>query len=138
MKINFRLCCIAVLFVTLTVGATAEEKKAAAKQAALEWLALVDTAQYEMSWQDAASLFRTQVDTADWVKAVTAARGPLGELVTRNLVSATYATTLPGAPDGEYVVLQFQSAFDNKAQAVETVTPMLDEGQWRVAGYYIR
>ena len=43
-----------------------------------------------------------------------------------------------GAPDGEYVVLQFQADFENKAQAVETITPMLDEGQWRVSGYYIR
>ena len=67
-----------------------------------------------------------------------AARSPLGNFVTRHLISATYATSLPGAPDGEYVVLQFQADFENKAQAVETITPMLDEGQWRVSGYYIR
>ncbi len=43
-----------------------------------------------------------------------------------------------GAPDWEYVVLQFLADIENKAQAVETITPMLDEGQWRVSGYYIR
>jgi len=127
-----------LLMVAPLTGLAAEGKEAAAKQAALEWLALVDTMQYEASWEEAASLFKEQVNSPDWVKAVTAARSPLGKLLARHLVSATYATSLPGAPDGEYVVLQFQASFENKAQAVETVTPMLDEGKWRVSGYYIQ
>jgi hypothetical protein len=46
---------------------------------------------------------------------------------------------LPGAPDGQYVVIQFETSFENKHNAVETVTPMLEpNGQWRVSGYYIR
>jgi hypothetical protein len=45
---------------------------------------------------------------------------------------------LPGAPDGEYVVIQFESSFEKKKSAVETVTPMLEkDGKWRVSGYYI-
>ncbi len=127
------LLCCAPLWV-----AGAEQQEKAAEQAALTWLALVDTRQYDASWRTAASLFKTQVSTPDWIKAVTAARGPMGELVTRRLESATYTTSLPGAPDGEYVVLQFETRFANKARAVETVTPMLDGGRWRVAGYYVR
>jgi hypothetical protein len=47
--------------------------------------------------------------------------------------------SLPGAPDGEYVVIQFKTAFENKKFAIETVTPMLDgDGKWRVSGYFIR
>ncbi len=136
---NIRACWLAILLVVVPlVGAAAEDKEEAAKRAALEWLALVDAMQYEASWKEAASLFKAQVSTSDWAKAVSAARSPLGGLVARDLMSATYATSLPGAPDGEYVVLQFQTSFENKAQAVETVTPMLDEGHWRVSGYYIR
>lgn len=57
----------------------------------------------------------------------------------RKLKSATYTKTLPGAPDGEYVVIQYDSSFVNKKSAVETVTPMLDkDGKWRVSGYFIR
>ena len=42
---------------------------------------------------------------------------------------------MPGAPDGEYVVIQYRAAFANKAEAVETVTPMLDKGgTWRCPG----
>ena len=120
------------------VGATADDKTEAAEQAAVVWLSLVDAGQYELSWKEAATLFRQAVSTSDWVKAVRAAREPLGKLVDRNLLTATYSTTLPGAPDGEYVVLQFRTVFENKAQAIETVTPMLDGGNWRVSGYYVR
>jgi hypothetical protein len=45
----------------------------------------------------------------------------------------------PWAPDGSYVVLQFETRFEHKAAAVETVTSMLDrDGVWRVAGYFVR
>ena len=45
----------------------------------------------------------------------------------------------PGAPDGEYVVIQYEASFENKASAVETITPMLDkDGQWRVSGYFMK
>jgi hypothetical protein len=44
-----------------------------------------------------------------------------------------------GAPDGEYVVIQYDTKFDNKAAAVETVTVARGkDGVWRVAGYYIK
>ena len=136
---NIRTCCLAIILLVVPLtGSAAEDKEEVAKRAALEWLALVDATQYEASWKEAASLFKTKVGASDWEKAVAAARSPLGKVVDRLLISATYATSLPGAPDGEYVVLEFQSGFENKAQAVETVTPMLDAGQWRVSGYYIR
>ena len=62
----------------------------------------------------------------------------MGALVSRQLLAAAYKTSLPGAPDGEYVVLQFQTRFKNKQNAIETVTPMMDDGSWRVSGYYIK
>ena len=58
--------------------------------------------------------------------------------MTRKLKSKMYSKTLPGVPDGEYVVIMFDTQFENKKSAVETVTPMLDkDGKWRVAGYLI-
>jgi len=46
---------------------------------------------------------------------------------------------VPGAPDGKYVIIQFETSFENKASAVETVTPMQDaDGVWRVAGYFVK
>jgi hypothetical protein len=37
------------------------------------------------------------------------------------------------------VIVQFDTSFANKKEAVETITPMLDpDGQWKVSGYYIK
>jgi hypothetical protein len=67
-----------------------------------------------------------------------ATHAPLGS-VQRKLKSATYTTTVPGAPDGEYYVIQFDSSFEHKNSAVETITPMLDkDGRWKAAGYYLK
>lgn len=55
------------------------------------------------------------------------------------MIAAKYMTSLPGAPDGEYVVIQYKSSFENKKAAVETVTPMRDKyGAWRISGYFIK
>ena len=44
-----------------------------------------------------------------------------------------------GRPDGEYVVILYDTSFENKKSAVETVTQMIDkDGNWHVAGYYIK
>lgn len=110
----------------------------AAQSAAEAWLALVDAGSYDESWDEAAALFRGAVPKERWRQMLTGTRAPLGAVQLRGLSSAQYATELPGAPDGEYVVLQFETSFENKRTAVETVTPMLDGGAWRVSGYFIK
>jgi len=63
----------------------------------------------------------------------------LGKIVKRKLKSTQFTHTLPGSPDGEYVIIQYETSFEHKKSAVETVTPMLDkDGNWRVSGYYIK
>jgi hypothetical protein len=94
-----------------------EAKEEAAIGSANGWLSLVDAGNHGESWDSAAAIFQGAVSRAQWEQAMQA----------------------PGAPDGEYVVIQFSTSFENKASAVETVTPMLDaDGEWRVSGYYIR
>lgn len=67
------------------------------------------------------------------------ARSPLGRLVSRKLESAKFTHELPGAPAGDYVVIQYDTNFEKKSGATETVTPMKDkDGVWRVSGYFIK
>ena len=109
------------------------------EQLALEWLALVDAGQSAESWAAAASHFRRAVSDAQWAAAADGVRAPLGAVASRTLKSEQRATELPGAPDGEYAVLQFASSFEHRRSAVETVTMMRDtDGRWRAAGYFIR
>ena len=116
-----------------------ETDTATPEQLALEWLALVDQGRVAESWSAAASHFRRAVSDAQWAAATDAVRTPLGAVVSRTLKSEQRATELPGAPDGEYAVLQFATTFERKRSAVETVTMMRDtDGRWRAAGYFIR
>lgn len=122
-------------------GQQTPQKEATGKEAtarAESWLALVDAGNYGKSWDEASSLFKLRVSAHDWAKAVQAARGPLGALQSRKATDTKFAHALPGAPDGDYVVITFHSAFAHKAEAVETVTMMQDAGSWRSAGYFIK
>jgi hypothetical protein len=113
--------------------------KAAAQKSAEQWLALVDAGNYAESWKTAAGYFQTAVRQDQWDHTISTVREPLGDLVSRQLKSAQYTKSLPDAPAGKYVVLQFDTSFANKKEAVETVTPKLDaDGTWKVSGYYIK
>lgn len=116
-----------------------EAKERAALASAEQWLVMVDAGQYAKSWQEASGYFRNAITRDTWEQSVGAVRKPLGKVISRNVKSSTYTTSLPGAPDGEYVVVQFETVFEHKAAAVETITPMLDsDGTWRVSGYFIQ
>lgn len=110
-----------------------------AQKASGDWLALTDSGKYAESWDEAAAIFKGAVTKDQWQGALHKVRDPLGKLVSRKFKSATYTKTLPGAPDGEYVVIQYETSFEKKQSAVETVTPALDkDGKWRVSGYFIK
>jgi len=116
-------------------GKPEEEAQTSAEQ----WLALIDSGKFGESWETAATYFKKAVPKPQWETSLDSVRKPLGALVSRKLKSAKYAKSLPGAPDGEYVVLQFDTSFENKKEAIETVTPMLEkDGTWKVSGYYIK
>ena len=116
-----------------------KDKEKAAEVAATAWLNLVDTEKYADSWKEAAAYFKANVKQDQWVQTMQGGRKSLGKQLSRKLKGATYTTTAPGAPDGEYVILQFDTSFESKKAAVETVTPMLDkDGKWHVSGYFIK
>ena len=115
---------------------SAEEKAAAV---AKSWLSLIDSGKYVKSWQEAAQYLKGAVAKEQWPGMIKPVRVPLGKVVSRKVKSKDYMTQVPGLPDGKYVVIQFETSFENKKSAIETVTPMLDkDGKWRVSGYYIK
>jgi len=118
------------------------DKTQEAQGAASEWLKLVDSGNYAQSWDEAADLMKSNVAKEQWLEILNRNRAPLGLLLSRKLTSAEYRGSIPGVPAGEYVVLQYESSFQNKGsvlETVETATPTVDKnGRWRVSVYYIR
>jgi opacity protein-like surface antigen len=133
------LVAIVTALALAAVAAFAGAADDAAMAAAHGWLATVDAGDYGRSWDQAAAYFRGAVGKPDWERTIAGVRSPLGRVLERKLKSATVTRTLPGAPDGEYVVIQYATRFEHKAAAVETVTPKREPDRaWRVAGYFIR
>lgn len=133
---------VLILGVSLSAFSQAEDhskdEKAAVK-AAEKWLSLVDDAKYGDSWDATAAFFQGNMTKDGWAAALKGILPPLGKMNSRELVSSRYLKRMPGAPDGEYVMIQFKSSYENKAEAIETVTPQKGEdGKWRVCGYFIK
>ena len=108
------------------------------------WVSLVDNGDYAESWNQASTLFKTKITKEQWEEKLKGGRAPLGNVISRKLKSKQYTKTLPGAPDGDYAVIQYETTFEKrpsgkKPAAIETITPMLDDdGKWKVSGYYIK
>jgi hypothetical protein len=112
---------------------------AAATDSATRWLVLADAGKWDDSWEQLAPAGQAAVGKSAWHAGLDAARAPLGEVKSRKLQSAAFTRTLPGAPAGDYVVIQYATDFANKPQSVETVVPMrLPDGSWKVSGYFVR
>ncbi len=130
---------LAAAITALSAFADEELDTAPAMAAAQAWLVHVDAGRSGESWDEAATFFRDNVTKVHWQTALDSARGPLGGVILRKLRSATYAHTLPGAPAGDYLVVQFDTRFENRPLSTETVTAMREkDGSWKVAGYLIR
>jgi hypothetical protein len=138
MRWAIALTCGLVAMALPTPIRAAETNEAAALQAAEAWLKLIDAGQYGASWDEASSSFRKAVSRSMWETKAAAAREPLGKVVSRKIASQQLTHELPGAPDGTYVVLTFDTRFEHKDRGHETVTMMLDDGRFRGAGYFIR
>jgi Protein of unknown function (DUF4019) len=110
-----------------------------AQMAAETWLGQVDVGDYAASWKEASPYFQGAVTEKTWAASLNGVRKPLGKVVSRTLQSAQHTRSVPGAPDGNYVVMQFDTRFENKQAAVETVTFLqAKDGKWKAAGYYIK
>lgn len=110
----------------------------AATAAATEWLALVDAGEYEESWRQAASGLQDAVTPAVWESSLTDARSQFGPFGERTLTSSQQVTDPPGAPAGEYVMLQYRTEVSDDRTVTETVVPMKEGDAWKVSGYFVQ
>jgi len=111
----------------------------AAKRQADAWLALLDSGRLEESWEAAAPVLQRSTPRAGWTESAAAIRASLGSPRLRKLISLMETRSVPSAPPGRYVVVEYRSEFARRPVAFESVTEMLcDDGKWRVAGYAVR
>nr|WP_319490223.1 DUF4019 domain-containing protein [uncultured Desulfobacter sp.] len=130
---------LAILLLGTNAMCEDPSEKKMALTSANAWLTHIDNQKYEESWRNAATLLKDAITAPQLEQSVSTARKPFRKLISREMTKQDYHTSLPGAPDGNYYVIQFTSKFENKAEAIETITTMKDNnGAWHVSGYFIK
>jgi hypothetical protein len=114
-------------------------KKAEAEAivAALAWLKLLDEEKFAESWDTASNFLKGKVSSDKWQTDITQAVKPYGKIQSRENLGCMLSTRLPGMPEGDYVIMQFESASSSGKKVVETLTMLLENNAWKAAGYYI-
>jgi len=122
-----------------TVSGASDKPEEAAQPVVTEWLALVDAGKFDECWEKMSPGFKKAVSKRKWSSTASDIRKATGAFSSRKLKSATYSKELPGAPEGEYVVLEYESVFANKPVATEKVTLILGRDlYWRVSSYAVK
>jgi hypothetical protein len=112
---------------------------AAAVQATEQWLGLVDAGKYGESWDAAAPMLKNTTGRKDWIAYLKDKRERLGKVASRKLLKADPLKNVPGLPPGQFVGMQYLTAFEKLKKGVEVVVPVLDQdGKWRVSEYVVQ
>lgn len=103
------------------------------------FLAEVDDGDWQGSWEVAGAYFQSVTTPEEWTAAVEPLRSQLGAVQSREVMSVQVAETLPGAPDGDYEIVQFQTDYANgTGPLTETVIALRAGDDWQIMGYFIR
>ena len=107
-----------------------------AREAALQWLQVVDSGNYK----DAARMISEQVRvTRDWANYLSANRGRLGRVNKREIVEVEDRSTIPGAAEiRRYDTVRFKTSFERKPAAFEEVVTAKMGCCWEIFGYEIK
>lgn len=127
------LAMMALLFCHNTFSSKSDEI-----QSALAWLHLIDVGDYDESWRQSAPFFQNQISNQKWIEALQNTRIPLGEALSRKVVSHDNHSTIAGLPSGRYLVIKIDTEFEKMPAATETITLNKVDSTWRVIGYYIK
>ncbi|AOH82812.1 LuxR family transcriptional regulator [Sphingomonas panacis] len=116
-----------------TPATAAEAPDAEVVNTAQHWLALLDESRWDESYRATGASFRNQNTLQMWTAESEKARAQFGKMISRTFVSQE---NLPAPPAG-YEVTKFRTRFAKKAEALETVSLVREDGRWRVAGVMI-
>ncbi|MGO3055643.1 MAG: DUF4019 domain-containing protein [Halomonas sp.] len=129
------ICFITTLL--LLMSPTAQANTDAAEAAALAWLEAIDSGEFELAWEVSSPLLKRPLSPSMLERTISAARRDFGSVESRRRTCVISATSMPGAPKNDYKEFTYQTRFTNKPNITETITPHLEEGVWKVSGYYV-
>ena len=99
------------------------------------WLSLIDENKYLETWGSLSGIFKKNTTKEQWLDDLDGFRKPLGKLLERKLL---YVTESSDEHLGKYLIVQYQSLFENNTSKGEAISVIKDsENGWKVLGYTI-
>ncbi len=115
------------------------EAKQEAREVAEQWLELTDAGQFGQSWDEAAAMMQDQIEREQWEQRSSQVHDQLGDVQQRQFAKAQYRDSLQTPQQetlqGPFVVLMYQSQFEQAGQIIEQLIAVKRDGTWKVAGY---
>ncbi len=106
-----------------------------ARQAALQWLQVIDSGNYQDAAQQITGYAR---GSRDWLKYFGSHRARLGDVKNRHVMEVKHAGTIPGDPElRQHAIIRFKTSFEHKAVAIEEVVMTKMGCCWEVGGYEV-
>ncbi len=135
---------LSLLFVVLvssvvpTYGFAAQQTELAAIVAAKTFVETLDKSEFSVAWNQTSIVNQSYADHPEWFKKILATRPHLGQVTSRLLEKLSRHTSWVGLPDGDYLRVSFTTVFLNKADSLETVVLVKEQGTWMVSSYHLR
>jgi len=106
-----------------------------ARDAALQWLQLVDSGDYQEAVLQTSKQIGIQ---QNWMSYLSARRTPLGRLKSRQIAEVNQKPTVRGAQVwSKYKVILFRASFERRPAALEEVVLTKVTCCWEVSGYTV-
>src|SRR5206468_1559772 len=118
-------------------AAEKRSREKAARDAAEQWLALIDSADYAAAYALESERLRKATAEEQFIRSMQGRRAPFGKLLSRGFIGAAFTHKLTGAPDGHYESILFRTSFTNKKVTAERVILSFESDSWRVVDYRV-
>lgn len=128
------LLLLTLLSIPALAGPSTEDKAVAA---ANDFVKLVDGAQFDKAYDAFSNFGQKAVTKEQFVAMMKGVQNKIGTQTSRKLKSKQFTHELPGAPKGDYWVIDYETNFSKKGASVERVTSMLEGQSWKVGGYVL-
>ncbi len=106
--------------------------------AAEQFVELIDDNDFAVAYEGASELMHLSHSEADWVARVKLSALLVGAVQKRKLISVLARESYPRFPDGEYLLVYFESQRERKQKATEVVLVHAVAGKWQVCTYRLK
>ncbi|MDX2481148.1 MAG: DUF4019 domain-containing protein [Desulfuromusa sp.] len=132
------ICTLLLLAITPTFCFAEQQTDLTAIVAAEKFVQTLDKSDFLAAWNQTDLVNQSYTDHPEWFKKILAVRPHLGQVLNRSLEKLSHHASWVGLPDRDYLRVSFTTVFLNKADSLETVVLVKEQGIWRVSSFHLR